>query len=74
MITTLALTSNVIFFFSGIQLLVLQKSIGRNLMGSDQDENIWGFGQVLSVLLLVLPVLVATETYYGNHSIPYVLT
>lgn len=30
------------------------------------EENTWGFGQMFPVILLVLPILSALETYYGK--------
>ena len=33
---------------------------------ASSEENIWGFGQMFPVVLLVLPILSALETYYGK--------
>jgi hypothetical protein len=37
----------------------------QNLM-NDQEEKIWGFGQVLPLLLLIFPLVQAFKTYNGN--------
>jgi hypothetical protein len=29
----------------------------------DDEENVWGFGQMLSIVMLLLPVIAALQTY-----------
>jgi hypothetical protein len=60
----------VLFATLSLGLTVAQKSIESPnaklwcSLNSD-EENAWGFGQILAMLLLLLPVLSAFETYLG---------
>ena len=61
----------IIFAFSSVTLVLLAKFYsgikfpdGCNL--STAEENAWGFGQILPMFLLLLPVLSAAETYFGR--------
>lgn len=45
----------------GIRNLFMTRSDAAN-----REENTWGFGQMFPVIIFVLPILSALETYYGE--------
>ncbi|KAL6714832.1 hypothetical protein ACLMJK_007092 [Lecanora helva] len=49
----------------GIRQLIWARVYVRNSVRVQGDENEWGFGQVLALLLLALPVLAAAEARRG---------
>lgn len=40
--------------------------MGEGMREVIQQENVWGFGQVVAVILLVLPFISYLETVYGE--------
>jgi hypothetical protein len=62
--------TQILFAALGLSLTVAQKSIESPnaklwcSLNSD-EENAWGFSQILAILLLFLPILSAFETYLG---------
>lgn len=56
-----------LLFIAGVMTIVRQRRNSRMVMEDDQVqlEDIWGFGQLLSVLMLLLPIFIAIEVYYG---------
>lgn len=64
----IAFTVQILLAILSVTLVLTQKfakpSDGRSLCGlQDAGENVWGFGQTLSVVMLLLPVLSACHTY-----------
>ena len=54
-------------FFYGIRQLYWAKHYVGGKIIPDQSENDWGFGQLLALLLLALPVLAAIEARHGKY-------
>lgn len=53
-----------------IRVLLLSQAFGNpNVPLADQGEKDWSFGQLLSLLLLLLPVISAIEIFRGRSSI-----
>jgi hypothetical protein len=48
-----------------VAILVRNRGRGQDLIGNG-SENVWGFGQVLPCFLLLLPLLVSIEAFFGN--------
>jgi hypothetical protein len=52
---------------AAVRVLLLSQAFGSpNVVLSDQDEKDWSFGQLLSMLMLVLPVISAIEILRGE--------
>ena len=58
--------SNNLVFGWGIYRLWKDRMIGASLMAEDQSENLWGFGQILPFLLLILPIISTLDVIYGT--------
>jgi hypothetical protein len=58
--------SNSVIFGWGIYRLWKDRMIGASLMAEDQSENLWGFGQILPFLLLILPIISTLDIVYGT--------
>ncbi len=58
----------VIWFGFGIEWIKEDRDLGRSLMESEQrkTEDSWGFGQLVPVILLFLPIMQFAESY-ANH-------
>jgi hypothetical protein len=41
------------------------ESYSRLILTTDFDENAWGFGQLVAIILISLPFLTALEEYKG---------
>lgn len=75
--------SQIFFAMISIALILLQKFAGPHPDSlcydcdywyackglNNQEENKWGFGQMLAMFVLVLPVLAAVETYTGKTAL-----
>jgi hypothetical protein len=61
---------NLIFYGLGIWQLFSARAKAHQSLEA-QDENIWGLGQVLPLLLLFLPVLQALEVFYGSSRLSW---
>jgi hypothetical protein len=59
----LGLLGNIVWFSLGVWNLVGDRNLGQAQM--QESENVWGFGQVIPVFLLILPVLTGLDIYYG---------
>lgn len=46
--------------------LIGDRAFGETMMAPGQNENLWGFGQVLPLLMVALPLLNALEIYCGT--------
>ena len=57
---------NIIWFAFGVFSMFSDRAHGRRLMAPDESENVWGFGQILPLLLVALPIISAIETFYGE--------
>jgi hypothetical protein len=55
-----------LFLISG---LLGDREDGQNLLGPDQFEDKWAFGQLVPLLLIILPLLAAMEAYCGKSSV-----
>jgi len=53
-------------FGLGIDRLFWLRDIAQDL-AHNREENVWGFGQILPLLLLLIPVLQGLEILYGSH-------
>lgn len=49
-------------------ILLFRFKWGASDHGMDGSENDWGFGQLLPLLLLILPIVAAWEVVYGTQS------
>jgi len=62
-----------IFWFAfGLFNLILDRNYGQSFIDPDDIvlENQWGFGQVVPMLLVLLPIMTAWEVWYGMCSPP----
>jgi len=66
------LNLNWIWFAVSTYFLFYDRKTGESMMPPGQTENVWGFGQLLPNLLLVVPILSAIEIYYGNYITSFV--
>jgi len=48
----------------GINVLFIDRSSAHFMAG--EDQNYWGFGQALAILLIIINFSIALEIYYGN--------
>ena len=44
------------------------RSDGQRLLAPNQNEDSWGFGQIMALLLMLLPCFAALEIFYGKLS------
>src|SRR5271170_7069761 len=61
-----AVLLNISLFIMGLYLLFFTRATAHQIIGN-HAENIWGFGQILPLLLLLLPLLQGLEIFYGIH-------
>jgi len=61
-----AMIFHTVWFIIGIFQLLSDRIKGQYVLGADQNENTWSFGQLLSLLLIVLNVFAAVEIYCGT--------
>jgi hypothetical protein len=54
------------WFFYLISGLVGDREDGQDLLGPDQYEDKWAFGQLVPLMLIALPLLAAMEAYCGK--------
>lgn len=57
-----------VWFCLGLWVILGDLSWGRDFMSAkeQQDEREWGFGQVVPIILLMLPFMTMVETYVGK--------
>lgn len=60
----------ILFYVLAILTFVHARSKGQKLLGSDQTENQWGFGQVLPFFLLAILLVSALEVFSGTFRPP----
>jgi len=62
----------IIAMFFGVAIGITQLALARNSLVSPSDENLTslGFGQILSICTLLLPIIGFITSYYGNYSFP----
>jgi len=56
-----------VWFGLGFVRLLNDRQNGEHLLGGDQNENAWSFGQLLAILLVVINVFSAIEIYFGTY-------
>jgi hypothetical protein len=56
---------NCVWFGLGVLGLFVDRGLGENLLAQGGNENRWAFGQILSLLLIFLPISTAVEIYCG---------
>ena len=61
----LRLVFDVAWYGASMYILVRDRRKGQALIGNG-SENVWGFGQVLPCFLLLLPLLVSIEAFFGT--------
>jgi hypothetical protein len=54
----------ILWMILGIIALFIDRSSDQFMVG--EDENYWGFGQALPILLIVINFFAALEIYYDN--------
>jgi hypothetical protein len=62
----LIVSLNLLLYVLALWQIFGYRAWAQQLIGN-QEENVWGFGQILPLLLLLLPVLQGLEILYGNH-------
>jgi hypothetical protein len=62
----------IIAMFFGVEICINQLVLARNSLVSPHDENLTslGFGQILSVCTLLLPIMGFLAPYYGKLAVP----
>ena len=58
---------NFVWFYLGVDGLIYERDIGKELMSNPQAENAWGFGQTAAVFLLLIPLIMMTDTLYSEY-------
>jgi hypothetical protein len=58
------------WFFYLVAGMVGDREDGQDLLGPDQYEDKWAFGQLVPLLLIFLPILAAMEAYCGKFLSP----
>ena len=54
--------------WGSLKLLLVRRSIGADIL---KNENIWSFGQILALLLLIIPMIAFLEVVSGRGNLPY---
>lgn len=55
---------------AGIRIILLSQAFGKPTVDlSDEGETIWSFGQLLSMLLLIMPLVSVVEIYRGEINV-----
>jgi hypothetical protein len=57
---------NLAWFALGLVSMFYDRSRGQALLAANETEDSWGFGQIVALLLVLLPFLAAAEIYYGT--------
>lgn len=56
---------------AAIRIILLSQAFGKpSVKLSDQGETVWSFGQLLSMLLLIMPLINVIEIYRGEIQVP----
>ena len=59
---------NSAWFGLGVLSMFADRSDGHRLLDQGGSEDNWGFGQIMALLLMLLPCFAALEIFYGNLS------
>src|SRR5271170_2347971 len=57
---------NSAWFGLGVLSMFADRSEGHRLLGQGENEDSWGFGQIMALLLMLLPCFAALEIFYGD--------
>jgi len=69
--TVMAMTFHTIWFVFRAFQLFSDRQAGQRLINGDGLENVWSFGQVLAILLLVLNITAAVE-FFRSRFLVYI--
>ena len=66
--TMISMGVNVYYFTQGVLYLISDQAIGNSYIDSSDagSQSTWGFGQLVPMFLISLPILTALEIYYGT--------
>jgi hypothetical protein len=59
---------NSAWFGLGVLSMFADRADGQGLLAQNQNEDSWGFGQIMALLLMLLPCFAALEIFYGDLS------
>jgi hypothetical protein len=68
----LSIIFGIVWFLLGVENLLIDREYGAALLKSaGRDENAWGFGQVVPLLLVALPLFLAGEVVFRLYLFDY---